>query len=93
MENICGPAFEDAVAENARRVIQTYRGAFYPDPNYGSKINTVCDEPRALFALCFARQAVCDMDGVYALSAEETDGRYKLTLSVNGLKRQVKISA
>lgn len=83
---------EETVAESARRAIQTGRGEFYPDPGYGSKISEITSAPEELYALCFARQAVCEMDGVYALCAEKADGGYKLTLSLNGSERQVMIS-
>lgn len=85
----CG---QEAEIQNAVRALETHRGEFYPDPDFGSLINETDREPRALYALCFARQALSGFDGIYALSAEKAGNSYSVLLCVNGNERPVTIS-
>lgn len=81
----------NSVIEDCIVAIMCPRGEFYPDKNYGSKIKfagSAIDEDRLL---CYARQALNDMDGVYVKSVCKTDGTAQFILSVNNEERQVTV--
>lgn len=67
------------------------RGEFYPNKNYGSHIikNKNRIDPDKL--LCFARQAVIDIDGVYVKNAQLNDKSAVFTVMINDESRQVSI--
>lgn len=67
------------------------RGEFYPDKNYGSHIirnKNIIDSERLL---CYARQAVSGMDGVYIKSAQLNNKNAVFTVMINNENRQVSI--
>lgn len=63
-------------------------GAFYPNKDFGGRIASVLDKNAALAA---ARQALCDMDGVFVKSAEIQGESAVLTLMINDEAKEVKI--
>lgn len=80
------------VLQNAAIALETLRGSFYPDKNYGSRLRKekILSEE---YALCFARQALSGFDGVYIKSAKTNENGCEFTVVVNGQERQVLISA
>lgn len=82
----------EELLQNAVIALQTLRGSFYPDKNFGSQLRTVKDHNEAL-ALCYARQALSGFDGVHIKSAKISGNGCEFTLSVNDQERQVLIKA
>lgn len=82
---------EEETLLNAVRALYTARGSFYPDKNYGSKIRCTLNMPNEFYALCFARQALYNINGVYVKSVARENGKYDFTLLVNNKERQVQI--
>lgn len=82
---------EEALLFNAVRALYTARGSFYPDKNYGSKIRRAACMPNEFYALCYARQALYNINGVYVKSVSSENGKYDFTLLVNNKERQVQI--
>lgn len=76
-----------------KAALYTVRGGFYPDKNYGSEIRSVIDMPNEFCALCYARQALYNMNGVFVKSVALSNGKYDFTILVNNEERQVQISA
>lgn len=67
------------------------RGEFYPNKNYGCQMmrnKNIIDSEKLL---CYARQAVSDMDGVYIKSAQLNDKNAVFTVMINDESRQVSI--
>lgn len=82
----------DEVLQNAVIALETLRGSFYPDKNYGSRLR----KEKILsgeHAACLARQALSGFDGVYVKSAKIIENGCEFTVAVNGKERQVLISA
>lgn len=82
----------EEVLQNAAIALETLRGSFYPDKNYGSQLRKEKIKSGE-YAVCFARQALSGIDGVYVKSAKIKDDGYEFTVAVNGQERQVLISA
>lgn len=82
----------EAALQNVRSALECRRGEFYPDKNFGSKINAEKKAPYEKYALCYARQAVNDIDGVYIKSAEIKDGGAVFTVLINNEERQVAVN-
>ena len=82
----------EELLQNAVIALQTPRGSFYPDKNFGSQLKAAKDRNEALAACC-ARQALSGFDGIYIKSAEINDNGYTFTLLVNDQERQVLIKA
>lgn len=82
----------EELLQNAVIALQTPRGSFYPDKNYGSQLRAVKEKSEALAACC-ARQALSGFDGVYIKSAKINDNGYEFTVLVNDQERQVLIRA
>lgn len=69
--------------------LKTKRGKFYPDKNFGSRIdNTLSNEE----ILAYARQAVSALDGVCIKSAEKMNNKVFFALVLNEEERQVMLS-
>lgn len=68
------------------------RGGFYPNKEYGSKIkqNIACAQNNEL--LCYARQAVSGIDGVFVCSAAQNDGTVIFTVMINDEKQEVSVN-
>lgn len=76
----------DELQRCAKIALITPKGSFYPDKNYGSKINY---SQNTALILAQARLAVSELDGVYVKSVEKTDGVIVFNLTVNDEERQV----
>ncbi|MCD7723318.1 MAG: hypothetical protein LUH82_05150 [Clostridiales bacterium] len=81
----------DELLQNITTALTAERGAFYPDFGFGSCLNELGAEPQALYAPAYARQALCDFDGVFVKSAEPGNSGILITLIINGEERQVTI--
>jgi len=77
--------------QNAVIALNTERGAFYPDKNYGGFIDR--GQPSAVYALARARQALWKTDGVFVKSAFAADGKYIFTLIINNEERRAETTA
>ena len=82
----------EELLQNAVIALQTLRGGFYPDKNFGSQLRAVQEKNEALAACC-ARQALSGFDGVFVKSAKINDNGYSFTILVNDQERQVLIKA
>lgn len=82
----------EELLQNAVIALQTLRGSFYPDKNFGSQLKNAKNMSEAL-AVCYARQALSGFDGVHIKSAKINDNGYAFTLLVNDQERQVLIKA
>ena len=79
---------------DAETVIRTYRRRFYPNKSFGSRLYALQvaeNETAEIAALAAVRQAVRDMDGVYALKACAQDGQLCITLLINGTEGVVRL--
>ena len=82
----------EELLQNAVIALQTLRGSFYPDKNFGTQLKNAKDRNEAL-AACYARQALSGFDGVHIKSAKINDNGYAFTLLINDQERQVLIKA
>ncbi len=64
---------------NARQILATARGSFYPDKNFGSQLSLLT-KPMTGYALAYAAQALAQSDGYEIKQAEAQ--RTSLVLSV-----------
>lgn len=66
-------------------------GEFYPDKDYGSRImkNIVTADIQTL--LCYARQAVSEMDGIFVKSAVKEKDNILFNVLINHEEGQVSI--
>ncbi|MCM1285174.1 MAG: hypothetical protein NC213_08300 [Acetobacter sp.] len=80
------------ILQNALRAICCPRGKFYPDKNYGSKINASVSSLSDKQLLDYARQAVSDIDGVTVKSVDVGSKNIKFTILVNNERGQVSIN-
>lgn len=80
-------ADEDKAFENAKRILNSKKGSFYPEPEYGIAANP-SDESEAA---CLAGEALKSADGVFVAAAEKMENAYKITLIANGKERTVNI--
>lgn len=71
--------------------LQTVRGEFYPDKNYGSNLKNINKMPFDFYALTFAKQALYDKKGIYVKSANVKNNTYEFNILFNGEERQVLI--
>lgn len=85
--------FIGGIDNDIETALYTVRGSFYPDKNYGSRIRSVIDMPKEFYALCYARQALYNMNGVFVKSVVFNNGKYDFTILVGDEERQVQISA
>lgn len=67
-------------------------GEFYPNKNYGSQIKRNSGRLDEEKLLCYARQALSNMDGVYVKSASIDNSNAVFKIAVNNEERQVSIS-
>lgn len=81
----------DELLQNAKLLLTASRGHFYPNKNFGSAIREISQEPKAEYALAYARQALDQLDGVCVKSAELNNARWCFTLDINGEERQVTV--
>lgn len=81
----------DEVLQNIKIVLTAPRGSFYPNKNFGSLISTVVSKPINEYALCYARQALSDFDGVCVKSARVDENKIVFTVTVNETQREVSV--
>lgn len=66
-------------------------GEFYPNKDYGSRIRRSLAEPDKEKLLCYARQALSRMDGVFVKTAAWDGTNIIFTLMINDEERQASI--
>lgn len=76
----------ERLSENFLLALRTKRGRFYPDKNFGSKVNADLSENEIL---AYIRQAVSALDGVCVKSIEKTGKKVTFNLMLNEEERQV----
>ena len=79
----------DGLAQNALLALTSQRHRFYPDFDYGSYIYKGSREPVEEYFLTYARQALAELDGVFAKSAEADGETVTITLLINDTEREV----
>lgn len=82
----------DVALKEIVMAFKTVRGNFYPDKNYGSRIKDATKLPIEFYVLCYARQALYDMNGVFIKSVSIKNNNYDFTVVVNDEERQVRIT-
>lgn len=82
----------DVALKEIVMAFNTVRGNFYPDKNYGSHIKNATKLPIEFYVLCYARQALYDMNGVFIKSVSIKNKTYEFTVIVNEEERQVCIT-
>lgn len=80
----------EQVLQNATLMLGAKRGGFYPDKNFGSSIN-----PKESLAsvLAYARQSVCDLDGVCIKNARLEENKIVFDILINDEGRVIEINA
>lgn len=79
---------EEAEAfESAKRILNSKKGSFYPEPEYGIAAEPA-DESETQ---CLAGEALKSADGIFVVGAEKAENTYKITLLVNGKERTVNV--
>ena len=86
-ENNAASADEAEAFESAKRILNSKKGSFYPEPEYGVA-SKPSDESEAA---CLAGEALKSADGVFVAAAEKAGNAYKITLIANGKERTVNI--
>ena len=89
-EGLAEVQYIEELLQNAVIALQTLRGSFYPDKNYGAQLKNIKGGSEALAACC-ARQALSGFDGVHIKAVKIKDNDYAFTLLINDLERQVLI--
>lgn len=79
----------DEIVQNARILLYTHRGRFYPNKDFGSLLRNDLPSPSDEYALCYARMALEGLDGVFVDSARVDDNTMYVDLSINKRKVQV----
>lgn len=79
----------DEVVQNARILLYTQRGRFYPNKNFGSYLGSALPQPSDEYALAYARMALEGLDGVFVDSARVQNGIIYVDMTVNKGKVQV----
>lgn len=67
-------------------------GEFYPNKNYGSRIKYIMQNTNEKEMLCYARQALNSMDGVYVKNAKIQDKSILFSIMINDEERQAIIA-
>ncbi len=78
---------ETEALESAKRILNSKKGSFYPEPEYGIAADPA-DESEAQ---CLAGEALKSADGIFVVAAEKAENTYKITLIVNGKERTVNV--
>jgi homoaconitase/3-isopropylmalate dehydratase large subunit len=81
----------DEILQNVAIVLNARRGKFYPNKDFGSYIKNIENEPKAEYALNYARQAVSSIDGVYVKSVDIDDKEMIFTMIVNEKEGLVRV--
>lgn len=67
-------------------------GEFYPNKNYGSRIKQIIKNTNEKELLCYARQALAGMDGVYVKNVKIQDNSILFSIMINDEERQAVIA-
>ena len=81
----------DEVLQNAALAITAKRGRFYPNKDFGSQIYKIDCRPFEEYALCYARQAVDGINGVYIKSVKLQKNTLIFSVTINDIEKEVKI--
>ncbi len=84
--------YVEELLQNAFVAINTKRGRFYPNKNFGSFIKESTAVPIEEYAFAYASQAVDGIDGVYVKSAKAIEGAIKIKLIINNAEKEVVIA-
>lgn len=82
----------DELLQSIKIVLTAGRGSFYPNKNFGSNIRNICQEPRAEYAIAYARQALDTLDGVCVKGVTFENNQATFTIDINNEERQVTVS-
>ncbi len=82
----------DVALKEIVMAFNTAKGSFYPDKNYGSRIKDATRLPIEFYVLCYARQALYGMNGVFVKSVSIKNKTYDFNVVVNEEERQVRIT-
>ncbi len=82
----------DVALKEIVMAFNTVRGNFYPDKDYGSHIKNATKLPVEFYVLCYARQALYDMNGIFIKSVSINNKNYDFVVIVNNEERQVRIT-
>lgn len=82
----------DEIIQNIGVVLQTKRGNFYPNKDFGSLIRKKpLQEPQLEYALSYARQALDTLDGVYVKSVSAEDNMLIFDILINDIEGRVSV--
>lgn len=90
-EDFQSVAFVDRLEQCMKTALQTQRGRFYPDKNFGSHIRSAVRSENAERVLAYARQTAECFDGVYVKEAVLENKKATVILIINGDERSVSI--
>lgn len=82
----------DRVLSDCITALACPAGEFYPDKDYGSRIKYGMQNPDEKRLLCYARQALSSMDGIYVKNAGIKDGKILFSIMINNEERQAVIT-
>lgn len=77
--------------QNILIVLNTKRGNFYPDKDFGSNISKINSQPVSDYACAYARQALDSINGVFVKNCEMNANILNFNLIINNEERQVSI--
>ncbi|MBE6719350.1 MAG: hypothetical protein E7571_01680 [Ruminococcaceae bacterium] len=82
--------YTDELFQDAYVLLSARLGKFYPNKNFGSRINELKNEkPLAEYIEAYARQALSELDGVYVKATDVINGAAVFTLKANNTEGQV----
>ncbi len=81
----------EELLQNILIVLNTRRGKFYPDKDFGSNISKINSQPYSDYAAAYARQALDSIDGVFVKNCEVNDNIINFNLIINNEERQVSV--
>ncbi len=83
--------YTDELLQDAYILLSAKRGSFYPNKNFGSKIDTINSEPKDEYLRSYAQQALGELDGVYVKSAHFEGSTAVINLILNDKEGTVRI--
>ena len=81
--------YTDALLQKALLLIEAKRGRFYPDKDFGSRIDEINIEPFEEYALSYIRQALDGLDGTFVTEAKKDSEALKIRLIINDEEKEV----
>ena len=79
----------EALLQKAILLIKAQRGRFYPDKNFGSRLNEISREPFEEYAAAYIRQALYGLDGVYVKNVTKAAESLTVELMINDEEKEV----